>query len=103
LKVGLSGDNDKAFTRLIRKAYGIGRRLAAVDVQAQLFATAEGDWSQPRLMQSRYPLLNEQNVLLDLFPTTFFKPAIWWQHKSPTKDARPVVSALIIHTNSRRL
>ena len=34
-------------------------------------------------------------MLLDLFPTTFFKPAIWWQHKSPTKDARPVVSALI--------
>jgi hypothetical protein len=54
-------------------------------------------------MQSRYPLLNVQNVLLDLFPTTFFKLAIWWQHKSPTKDARPVVSALIIHTNSRRL
>jgi hypothetical protein len=54
-------------------------------------------------MQTPYSLLNEQNVLLDLLPTTFFKPAIWWQPKSPTNDARPVVSALIIHTNSRRL
>jgi hypothetical protein len=66
----LSGDNDRAFTRLIRKACEIGRRLAAVDVQAQLFATAEGDWSQPVLIrpdflpETTFSLQNSLNCLI---------------------------------------